>query len=91
MQSTRGSKSTKAKSSEANWTRKYLFKEMSFPVLVRRKIEHRARFERELKAEPRGPLGSMTRFHWVCEEGGKWRAPTNGPLLLSRLDSSIAR
>ena len=39
------------------------------------------REERELKTAIRGTVGSLTRFHWVCEEGGQWQACTNGLIL----------
>ena len=32
----------------------------------------------ELKAAPRGTLGGLTMFHWVCEEREQWQACTNG-------------
>ena len=38
-------------------------------------------FERELKAAMRGAVGSLTRVHWVFEEGGQWQACTNGLFL----------
>ena len=41
--------------------------------------------ECELKAAPRGPLGNMTRFHILFEEGEQRQACTNGLLLLPGL------
>ena len=43
--------------------------------------------ERELKVPIRGTVGSMTRFHLVCEEVEQWQACTNGLFLLPRLGS----
>ena len=47
--------------------------------------------ERELKTAIRGTLGSLTRFHWVCEEMEQWQACTGGLLLLPGLDRPFAR
>ena len=48
---------------------------------------HTKNYSRKLKVAMRGAVGSMTRFHSVCEEVEQWQAFTNGLFLLPRYGS----